>query len=236
VNKDGTLNGNRKLPSYEALMDLLYNKRMSYKDIAMKYGVHFSAVSSTLKRDRQRLGLPWPIQTASERGSRISRTLDDIMVDATLIRDLLREAYEERQETYLPARVLVSARSITDPDHRDRLHYHLAGCYLHAKMGEETILTVDRAIVEQNRYKPCGTCCKMSVPEWADELGLTISDAHLYRLLSHCDDANVRRIRKSTAVKLLQAIGEEPHEVLSGWRSKQLAFVPKKNHDDQLAA
>lgn len=230
------VNGNRKLPPYDELYALLYTKGMSYKDVAAQYGVHFSAVSSTLRRDRTRLGLPWPIQTASERSKRISRQLDDILVDAMIIRELLRDAYEEAQATFLPDQVLVSARSVTDQDHKDRLRYHLSGCFLNEKMGVETMVPVDRSVAEARHYKACGTCCHLSVAEWVKTLDVNISAAHMYRLVSHADDPNVRRIRKATAARLLRAIGEEPHEVLTSWKSKKLAFAPKNRNDGQRAA
>jgi hypothetical protein len=116
---------------------------------------------------------------------------------------------------------------MTEGDHRDRRRFHVVGCFLTDKMGVETMVSLDRSQAEADHYKACGTCCNMSVALWTKELGVNISAAHMYRLISHADDPNVRRIGKSTAVKLLRAIGEEPHEVLAGWKSKKLAFTPK---------
>lgn len=227
------VNGNRKLPPYDELFDLVVNKRISYTDVAAKYGVHFTAVSGTLKRDRNRLGLSWPIET--DRRSKISRSLDDVYVDATVIRDLLREKYEERKATAIPDQVFVSARSVSDPEHRHRRRFHLDGCHLGVKMGN--MIEVSLTVASREGYKPCGTCCMVSVAKWGTELGVKVSAAHLYLLIS--DDPRVHRIRKSTAVKLLRAIGEEPHEVLTAWKSKKTilnGYIPKAQRAANNAA
>lgn len=231
------VNGNRKLPPYDELYDLVVNRRISYTDVAAQYGVHFTAVSGTLKRDRLKMGLPWPIDT--DKGSRISRSLQDIYVDATVIRELLRESYQERQANVIPDQVWVSSRSVQDPEHRSRRRYHVDGCRLLDRMSD--LIQVATTVASREGYKPCGTCCRVSVAKWGEELGVDVSAAHLYRLVSPTDDPNVRRIRKSTAVKLLRAIGEEPHERLTSWKSKKTVlngYIPKalRNVDNHVAA
>lgn len=210
---------NRKLPPYDVLYDLVVRKGQSYTQIAEQYGVHFTAVCNRLKEDRIIRGESWPITI--DRRSRLAKAVRETSIDAGVLRDLLREAYEERQSKFsIGDIVTVSSGSVTDTSHRGRRRYHTGSCMINTRT--ENMISVRKDVAEREGYKPCGSCCRVTVDTWAKELGVTVSTKHIHRLLSN-GSASLR-IQKDTATQLLRAIGEEPHSSVSSWKPRSAAF------------
>lgn len=210
----------RRLPPYQDLYDLIITRKMSYTDVGNKFGVHYTAVCQTFRRDILKAGGTWPI--LENTADRAKTKIQDLFIDSGIVRELLREAYEEQESRIVGTEVYVNPRTT---ERRYRLKYHTSKCYLLKREGDKrTIdlpLKLSISVAASQGYTPCGTCCRLSVDRFIEALGVDISMSHMARLLSYADYADVRRIRKPTAVKLLRAIGEEPHAVLANWKPKK---------------
>lgn len=199
----------RKLPPFEELYDLVVNKKVSYSKIAAKYGTNKSTVAVRLKYEVLQRGGEWPIKR--DISTRIKRGLREITIESSFLRESLREAYAERQRTWVGDDVLIGE---TIAPHRNERRYHIEGC---GKMPPK-VIPAKRADVEKSGYEPCAICTHMSVRRWVEELGNITSVGNMSRLLSYAPHPDAERIGKPMAVKLLRAIGEEPHPSLLEYR------------------
>ena len=213
----------RKLPPFDELYDLVVNKKVSYGKIATKYGTHKSTVAVRLKYEVLQRGGEWPIKR--DMSTRIRRGLREITIDSEFLRESLREAYAQRQRTWVGEDVLIGTDSASKA-RRDR-RYHIKGC---GKM-PTSVVPAKRSEVVKNGYSPCSICTNLSVRAWVEELGNVTSVGNMARLLSYAPQPDTERIGKPMAVKLLRAIGEEPHPSLLEYHPTTTPKV--KKHEAQ---
>lgn len=200
----------RKLPPYATLRSMVVDQGLSYAAIAKRYDVGYDSVYQSLKYGADKVGDQWPIKR--DLGRAVRNGIQEATIDSTWVRESLLEAYEEAQETFIPERVYLNQRqlhlSYREPSRRVR--YHRPGCvYL---TDTDVRLPYDR-VRSISRCVPCGTCCKhLSLRLWAREIG--IEQSHLSMVMNK----KITRIKKTTAIKMMQAIGEEPHSTLANWQ------------------
>jgi hypothetical protein len=203
--------GIRILPPHPELRRMIVDECQSYSAIAKKYNVAYESVYQTFKRGTELSGEEWPVRRNLERAKR--KGLDDAVVDSGVVRDLYAEVYEERNAEHVGETVSVSVKQarIAETQPSREVRYHRADC-VHVP---DDSFTLPRETAAHRNYEPCVFCCRLSYRAWAGEIG--VSAAYLCLLMA--GHPKVRRIRKPMAVKLLRAIGEDPHPVLEQWRS-----------------
>lgn len=198
----------RILPPYQKLRSLVVDQGMSYASIAKQYGVGYDSVFQSLKNGALKAGDEWPIKRDFSRAVR--KGIADATMDATWVRESLLEAYEDAQASFIPEQVYVNRRQavLAEREPSRRARYHRPGCvYI-----TDTDLTIPFEQTRVRNYVPCGICCrKLSLREWSRQIG--IEQSHLSLLMNK----KITRIKKSTAIRIMQAIGEEPHATLANW-------------------
>lgn len=200
----------RILPPYPTLRAMVAQQGLSYSVIAKRYGVGYDSVFQSLKNDALKAGDPWPIER--DISLVVKRGINEAMIDATWVRESLIEAYEEAQETFMPSMVQVSPGQVdrSFSDSTSRVRYHRAGCVY---IKENFVEYPYQQAAETERWIPCGTCCrKLSLHAWSRQIG--IEQSHLSMVMGK----KLTRVKKSTAVKMMRAIGEEPHPTLANWQ------------------
>lgn len=200
----------RVLPPYKTLRSLVEDKGLSYAAIAKQYGVGYDSVYQMLKAETERAGDEWPIKRDLSRAVR--QGIEEATIDATWVRESLLEAYEEAQEDFLPDTLYVNVRQATlaRTERGRRVRYHRDGCvYI-----RQTDVKISRDAAQANpQLVPCGTCCrKLSIRQWSQTVG--IEQSHLSMVMNK----KITRVRKTTAVKMMQAVGDQPHATLANWQ------------------
>lgn len=188
---------------------MVVDQGLSYAAIARKYGVGYDSVFQSLKHGARRAGDEWPIKR--DLGRAVRKGIEEATIDTTWVRESLLEAYGDAQEDFIPDVVYVNQRqatlALTELSRHPR--YHRPGCVYTT----EADLKIPFEQTVALRYTPCGTCCrKLSLREWAKQIG--IEQSHLSMVMNK----KITRIKKTTAIKMMQAIGEEPHATLANWR------------------
>lgn len=190
---------------------MVVDQGLSYATIANRYNVNYDSVFQSLKLGALRAGDTWPIERDLRRAVR--RGVEEATIDAVWVRSALNEAFEEAQEDFLPETVYVNRRQALLAEHEKgrRPKYHRPGC----AYNKPTDVPVPMAKIRNgnSRYLPCGTCCRqLSLREWSKQIG--IEQSHLSMVMQK----KVTRIKKSTAIRMMRAIGEEPHPTLANWQ------------------
>jgi hypothetical protein len=188
---------------------MVVDQGLSYAVIARRYGVGYDSVFQSLKAGALKAGDEWPIKRDLTRAVR--KGLEEATIDSAWVRESLLEAYEEAQADFIPAVVYVNQRQATlalrEPARHPR--FHRPGCvYI-----TDTDISIPFEQTRVRKYVPCGTCCrKLSLREWSRTIG--IEQSHLSMVMNK----KITRIKKSTAIKMMRAIGEEPHASLANWQ------------------
>lgn len=149
----------------------------------------------------------------SPHGVLVQRGMAHMSVDVTVIAGLILDAFEEAKAKYRAAQpdtVVISSvgahikatRDFTKP-----LRYHRLTCtMMMIPDGQQAIVGLE--VAKALGTTPCAFCENLTLKQWCRTMGF--DPANIWRITT----GKKKTIRKTYAIQLLRAIGEEPHPSL----------------------